>query len=67
MTPVVALARYPLTAKAHAKVPLSNTTVSGLPLKFRKFKSVQSWLGYILCDPFGDAAVTVPDHAKIPP
>jgi hypothetical protein len=44
MTPVVALARFALTAKAHVEVPLSNTTVSGLPLKFRKFKSVQSWL-----------------------
>jgi hypothetical protein len=41
MTPVVALARFTLRAKAHAKVPLSNTTVSGLPLNFRKFKSVQ--------------------------
>jgi DNA-binding XRE family transcriptional regulator len=40
MTPVVALARFALPAKAHAKVPLSNTTVSGLPLKFRKFKFV---------------------------
>jgi hypothetical protein len=37
MTPVVALARFALTAKAHVEVPLSNTTVSGLPLKFRKF------------------------------
>jgi hypothetical protein len=44
MTQVVALARFALPAKAHAKVPLSNTTVSGLRLNFRKFKSVQTWL-----------------------
>jgi hypothetical protein len=30
----------PLTAKAHAKALLSNTTVSGLPLRFRKLSSV---------------------------
>jgi hypothetical protein len=41
MTPGVALVRLALTAKAHPKVPLSSTTVSGFPLNFRKFKSVQ--------------------------
>jgi hypothetical protein len=41
MTPVVVLARFALPAKAHAKVALSNTTVSGSPLNFRKFKFVQ--------------------------
>jgi len=34
MMPGVALARLAFTAKAHPKVPLSSTTVSGLPLNF---------------------------------